>query len=112
MGDKGGRLMDILKKMTNKEKLYQVISVASFVLSALLNVLMTVLILDMFNNILGGKGFFNNIPHYWIALVITLVFKGGLSTIADLYKHQVGFQITARIRENITLKLKQFSVGF
>ncbi|WDV46356.1 ABC transporter ATP-binding protein [Clostridiaceae bacterium M8S5] len=104
--------MNILKEMTLKERIYQILSILCFALNSLLSLFMMYLILDMLKFIVNNKGMFDNLKAYWISLVAVLVLKGILNTTADLAKHFVGFEITGRIREKITLRLKSFSLGF
>ncbi len=104
--------MDILKEMSIKEKMYQALAIICFVLNALVSVTMMVFILDMVNSIVTGSGLFAGLSAYWISLIAMLILKGILKTVADLAKHNVGFEITGRIREKITLRLKRFSLGF
>ena len=104
--------MDIVKEMTAKEKMYHVLAVICFVFNSLLSVLMMVVILDMLNKIIGDAGIFSSLSSYWLSLIIILILKVIFNTIADLSKHFVGFEITGRIREKITLRLKRFSLGF
>jgi ATP-binding cassette subfamily B protein len=104
--------MDILKGMTTKEKMYHAVSVICFVFNSLLSVFMMVVILDMLNKIIRGNGLFSSLTSYWISLIVILILKGIFNTVADLAKHFVGFEITGRIREKMTLRLKRFSLGF
>ena len=104
--------MDILKQMTIKEKMYQALAVICFVFNSLLSVAMMVVILDMLDNVITGSGLFTSLTSYWISLIVILILKRIFSTVADLAKHNVGFEITGRIREKITLRLKRFSLGF
>ncbi|MCT4566455.1 MAG: ABC transporter ATP-binding protein/permease [Maledivibacter sp.] len=104
--------MDILKGMTTKEKMYHAASVICFVFNSLLSVFMMVVILDMLNKIIRGNGLFSSLTSYWISLIVILILKGIFNTVADLAKHFVGFEITGRIREKMTLRLKRFSLGF
>ncbi len=104
--------MDILKEMKIREKMYQALSIICFVLKSLLNVVMIVVILDMINSIINGNGMFSSLGTYWSSLIIILILKGVLNFIADIAKHFVGFEITGKIREKMTLRLKKFSLGF
>lgn len=104
--------MDIFKQMTIKEKLYLILAIISFVFNSLLSALMMVVILDMINKLITGSGLFANLTTYWVSLIAILVLKRIFNTIADLAKHNVGFEITGRIREKMTMKLKRFSLGF
>ena len=104
--------MDIFKQMTIKEKLYLILAIISFVFNSLLSAVMMVAILDMINKLITGSGLFVNLTTYWVSLIAILVLKRIFNTIADLAKHNVGFEITGRIREKVTLKLKRFSLGF
>ena len=104
--------MDIFKQMTIKEKLYLILAIISFVFNSLLSAVMMVAILDMINKLITGSGLFVNLTTYWVSLIAILVLKRIFNTIADLAKHNVGFEITGRIREKMTLKLKRFSLGF
>ena len=104
--------MDIFKQMTIKEKLYLILAIISFVFNSLLSAVMMVVILDMINKLITGSGLFANLTTYWVSLIAILVLKRIFNTIADLAKHNVGFEITGRIREKMTMKLKRFSLGF
>lgn len=48
----------------------------------------------------------------FILLISLVVFKGICNMIADLKKHEAGFDIVQQIRERMIIKLKLFSLGF
>ncbi len=104
--------MDILRLMSTKDRVYQGFAVACFVVGALLNLAMMVVILDMLNMILGDTGMFNKLSSYWISLIVILIIKQVVNVIADLLKHYLGFSLVEKIRKKITLRLKKFSLGF
>lgn len=104
--------MDIIKQMTIKEKIYLVLAVICFIFNSLLSAGMMIVILDMINSLITSSGLFANLITYWICLISILILKRIFNTVADLAKHNVGFEITGRIREKLTLKLKRFSLGF
>ncbi|GMQ58715.1 ABC transporter ATP-binding protein [Vallitalea sediminicola] len=100
----------IFRYMTRKGKGMLILSILSFTVKSLLGASMMLVILDMLNKIIDGQT--NNLYMYWIALIGIIVLKGLFNTIGDLAKHFSGFEIAAKIRNKVTLRLKKFSLGF
>lgn len=100
----------IFRYMTRKGKSMLILSIISFTVKSLLGASMMLVILDMLNKIIDGRT--DNLHMYWIALAVIILLNGLFNTIADLAKHFSGFEIAAKIRTKVTLRLKQFSLGF
>lgn len=104
--------MRILKDISSKERKLLGSAILLFVLNALASVGIMATILLMINEIVENHAVVNDVIKYWIILIGLLILKGVFNAGADLSKHFAGFEIVARIRENITLRLKRFSLGF
>lgn len=101
---------NIFKYMTKKGKSMLVLAILTFTLKALLGAALMLVIFNMLAIIVDGNS--TNLLKYWIAIIGIVTLKGLFNTIADIAKHFSGFEITAKIREEVTLRLKQFSLGF
>lgn len=100
----------IFKYMTKQGKGMFLLSILFLTFKALSDAGMLLVILDMLNKIIEGQTV--HLAKYWLLLLGILVLKGLLNTIADIAEHFSGFEITAKVREEATLRLKQFSLGF
>ena len=100
----------IFNYMTKKGKGMLVLSILTYTLKALTGAGMILVILNMLGKITEGQT--TNLAKYWLALIGIIVLKGVINTIADIAEHFSGFEIVAKIREDVTLRLKQFSLGF
>ncbi len=105
-------MLKIMRQMSFKEKMYVLMAVISFVLKSLCKAAMFVIILNVANYVMTGSGYFTSLRTYWIVLASLLVLKSIFNTSADFGKHFAGFEIVGRLRKEITLRLKKFSLGF
>jgi ATP-binding cassette subfamily B protein len=103
-------ISNILGYTTKKGKGMLIVSIIFFTLKSLLNAAMTIVILNMIQNIVSRE--MNDLLKYWLLLIAIIILKGIFNTIADLAKHLSGFEIAAKIREKVVVRLKQFSLGF
>lgn len=100
----------IYKYRTKKGKGMFVLSILSFTLKSLLGAGLMLATLDMLGKIIEGQT--DNLAKYWIALIGIVVLKGVFNVIADIAVHFSGFETVTKIREEVTLRLKQFSLRF
>lgn len=103
-------ISNIVSYMTRKGKGMLGLSIVSLTLKALSNAGMILVILNMLYKIIEGQT--AHLGTDWLMLIGIVVLKGILDTIADIAKHFSGFEIVAKIREDVTLRLKQFSLSF
>lgn len=103
-------ISNIIGYMTRKGKGMLGLAILCFILKSLAQVGMILVIFDMLNTIIAGQT--DHLGTYWLILIGFVLIKGALDGIADIGKHFAGFEIVAKIREKITKRLKQFSLGF
>lgn len=104
--------MNVIKEMNLKEKALLCVAIICTVVSALLSVSMVFIILNMITFITKDSGIFSNITSYYYSLVVILGLQAVFKCSEDIFEHSVGFEITNRVRQKITLRLKKFSLGF
>ncbi|GMQ56251.1 ABC transporter ATP-binding protein [Vallitalea sediminicola] len=103
-------ISNIYKYMTKKGKGMLVASILLSVLKALSGAGLILVILNMMDKIIEGQT--GNLVKCWIVFIGIFVLKGVFTAIADIATHFSGFEIVAKIREEVTLRLKRFSLGF
>ncbi|WP_029410038.1 ABC transporter ATP-binding protein [Treponema pedis] len=101
---------EIMKLFTKSGKRSLVLSAIFFALYGLSSSAMIVIVFFLLFKI--TKGNISNLYMYFTALAISVVFKGVCNMLADLEKHNAGFDIVQQIREKMIIKLKTFSLGF
>jgi len=100
----------IFENLSRQGKGLVVLAITFFTLYALAGTAVMLLTLDMLRKIVESEPIM--LINYWIALGVLVVFKGICNMVADMAKHFAGFDIEERIRKNILLGLKKFSLGF
>ncbi|WP_338965813.1 ABC transporter ATP-binding protein/permease [Fusobacterium nucleatum] len=98
---------EILKLLTKNGKKSLLISSLFFALYSLCSIVMLVIVFK----ILSGKDMISLYKNF-IFISILVIFKGICNMIADLEKHNAGFDIVQKIRELMIIKLKKFSLSF
>ncbi|TCL73294.1 ATP-binding cassette subfamily B protein [Hydrogenispora ethanolica] len=78
-------------------------------LGTLCNAGIMIVILKMMEQITGGRG---DLSRYWWALAGITVFRMLFNSISSIVRHFAGFEIVAKIKTQIILRLKQFTLGF
>lgn len=102
---------EILKLLTKNGKKSLLISSLFFALYSLCSIVMLVIVFSTFFKILSGKDIISLYKNF-IFISILVIFKGICNMIADLEKHNAGFDIVQKIRELMIIKLKKFSLSF
>ena len=102
---------EILKLLTKNGKKSLLISSLFFALYSLFSIVMLVIVFSTFFKILSGKDMISLYKNF-IFISILVIFKGICNMIADLEKHNAGFDIVQKIRELMIIKLKKFSLSF
>lgn len=102
---------EILKLLTKNGKKSLLISSLFFALYSLCSIVMLVIVFSTFFKILSGKDMISLYKNF-IFISILVIFKGICNMIADLEKHNAGFDIVQKIRELMIIKLKKFSLNF
>lgn len=103
--------LEMLKLLTKNGKRDLVISSLFFTLYGLSSIGIIVVVFFMLFKILDGQNI-ESLYKYFVCIGVLVVFKGICNMIADLEKHNAGFDIVQQIRERMIIKLKQFSLGF
>ena len=102
---------EILKLLTKNGKKSLLISSLFFALYSLCSIIMLAIVFSTFFKILSGKDRISLYKNF-IFISILVIFKGICNMIADLEKHNAGFDIVQKIRELMIIKLKKFSLSF
>lgn len=102
---------EILKLLTKNGKKSLLISSFFFALYSLCSIVMLIIVFSTFFKILSGKDM-TSLYKNFIFISILVIFKGICNMIADLEKHNAGFDIVQKIRELMIIKLKKFSLSF
>ena len=102
---------EILKLLTKNGKKSLLISSLFFALYSLCSIVMLAIVFSTFFKILSGKDMISLYKNF-IFISILVIFKGICNMIADLEKHNAGFDIVQKIRELMIIKLKKFSLNF
>ena len=102
---------EILKLLTKNGKKSLLISSLFFALYSLCSIVMLAIVFSIFFKILSGKDMISLYKNF-IFISILVIFKGICNMIADLEKHNAGFDIVQKIRELMIIKLKKFSLNF
>ena len=102
---------EILKLLTKNGKKSLLISSLFFALYSLCSIVMLAIVFSTFFKILSGKDMISLYKNF-IFISILVIFKGICNMIADLEKHNTGFDIVQKIRELMIIKLKKFSLSF
>ena len=102
---------EILKLLTKNGKKSLLISSLFFALYNLCSIIMLAIVFSTFFKILSGKDMISLYKNF-IFISILVIFKGICNMIADLEKHNAGFDIVQKIRELMIIKLKKFSLSF
>ena len=102
---------EILKLLTKNGKKSLLISSLFFALYSLCSIIMLAIVFSTFFKILSGKDMISLYKNF-IFISILVIFKGICNMIADLEKHNAGFDIVQKIRELMIIKLKKFSLSF
>ena len=102
---------EILKLLTKNGKKSLLISSLFFALYSLCSIIMLTIVFSTFFKILSGKDMISLYKNF-IFISILVIFKGICNMIADLEKHNAGFDIVQKIRELMIIKLKKFSLSF
>lgn len=103
-------IKDIKSKLSRKGKITFLLCIISYILYALSGTAILLAVLYLLDNVHQGLGV--NMHIFWIVLIGLLILKAVTNATGDMAKHFVGFDIVERIREQIILKLKSFSLGF
>lgn len=101
----------LLALLSSKGKRDLCISAFFFSLYGLSSVAMLVIVFSLVFKITAGaeaKALYTE----FILLIALVIFKGICNMVADLKKHEAGFDIVQQIRERLIIKLKRFSLGF
>jgi ABC transporter, permease/ATP-binding protein len=102
---------EILKLLTKNGKKSLLISSLFFALYSLCSIVMLAIVFSTFFKILSEKDMISLYKNF-IFISILVIFKGICNMIADLEKHNAGFDIVQKIRELMIIKLKKFSLSF
>lgn len=102
---------EILKLLTKNGKKSLLISSLFFAFYSLCSIIMLAIVFSTFFKILSGKDMISLYKNF-IFISILVIFKGICNMIADLEKHNAGFDIVQKIRELMIIKLKKFSLSF
>ena len=102
----------IFKEIQPKEKLYLFSASFLFVLKGLAGVALVLIILKLIKNISPGSTVNTQLNFYWFYIGGLIIFRAICDCIADLFEHYAGFRISKRIRKDMLLKLKKFSLEF
>ena len=102
---------EILKLLTKNGKKSLLISSLFFALYSLCSIVMLAIVFSAFFKILSEKDMISLYKNF-IFISILVIFKGICNMIADLEKHNAGFDIVQKIRELMIIKLKKFSLSF
>ncbi len=100
----------IYKYMTKQGKAMFLLSILFYTLKALAGAGILYVILDMLNKMIEGQT--DHLVKYWFLILGVFILKGLVTIVADITEHFSGFEIVAKVREEVTLRLKQFSLGF
>lgn len=101
---------EIKAKLSRKGKLTFAAAVTSYVVYALSGTAILLAVLYLIDN--AHRGVPVDMTLFWVALIGLLVLKAVSNATGDMSKHFVGFDMVEKIREQIILKLKSFSLGF
>lgn len=102
---------EMLKLLTKTGKRDLIISSVFFALYGLSSIAMIVIVFSILFQIFDGTSL-ASLYKYFIAIGLLVVFKGICNMVADMKKHNAGFDIVQQIRERMIIKLKKFSLGF
>lgn len=102
---------NLLEFLSPKGKRDLSISALFFSFYGLSSVAMLLIVFSMLFKITKGTEV-KAIYTEFILLIALVVFKGICNMVADLKKHEAGFDIVQQIREKLIIKLKLFSLGF
>ncbi len=102
----------IFKDIQKKEKLYLLSASVLFVLRNLAGVVLVLAVLKMINEIADRSINNNQLINYWYFIGGAILLRAACDCIADLFEHYAGFRLSKRIRTDVLLKLKKFSLGF
>ncbi len=102
----------IFKEIQPKEKLYLFSASFLFVLKGLAGVALVLIILKLIKNISPGSTVNTQLNFYWFYIGGLIIFRAICDCTADLFEHYAGFRISKRIRKDMLLKLKKFSLEF
>ncbi len=102
----------IFKEIQPKEKLYLFSASFLFVLKGLAGVALVLIILKLIKSISSGSTVNTQLNVYWFYIGGLIIFRAICDCIADLFEHYAGFRISKRIRKDMLLKLKKFSLEF
>ncbi len=100
----------IYSYMTKKGKKMLLLSIITFTFKALLGAGMMLVILNIINKIVNGQT--DGFLRYWLILFGIVILKGVSNNTADIAKHFSGFEVVKKLRDEVTLRLKKFSLGF
>lgn len=103
-------IYEIKAKLSRKGKFTFAAAVTSYVVYALSGTAILLAVLYLIDNAHRDEPV--NMIFFWIVLIGLLVLKAISNATGDMSKHFVGFDIVEKIREQIILKLKSFSLGF
>ena len=101
----------LLGFLSRKGKIQLFISSLFFAFYALSSVGMILIVFSILFQIEDGVNV-TRLYGSFILLIALVVIKGLCNMIADLKKHEAGFDIVQQIREQMIIKLKKFSLGF
>lgn len=101
----------LLELLSKKGKRDLFISAFFFSLYGLSSVGMLLIVFSMLFKIIKGTQV-QQLYIDFILLLVLVVFKGVCNMVADLKKHEAGFDIVQQIRERLVIQLKLFSLGF
>ncbi len=101
---------DLLKNIGTKGKALVGAAILSTALSSLAALGITLVILKMVEQITVGQA--GPLAGYWWALAGITVLRMVFNSLGSIVRHFAGFEIVARVKEKIILRLKQFSLGF
>lgn len=101
----------MLHLLSKKGKRDLVLSIFFFTLYGVCSLLMMLTVFKLLLKTIEGEAISQFYP-FFIFLGGLVVVKGISNMVADLTKHNVGFDIVQQIREKMILQLKQFTLGF
>ena len=103
-------IRDLLRNIGTKGKALVGVAILSTALSALAALGVTIVILKMMEHIIGGQS--GPLYTYWWALAGITVLRMVFNSLGSIARHFAAFEIIARVKEKIILRLKEFSLGF
>lgn len=96
--------------INTKDKMLLILSILLFTLATVIGLMNIILAFKIFTVIADQNT--TLLPKYWIVIILLTVVGIVLESLADLVKHNLGYNVVKKIRISIALRLKQFSLSF